>query len=182
MWNGIISTAICLLNFWYLSVFIVVWMLWLIEMCIGAMALPCLTHRKLYDLKVERGWIGSGGSRIMAVDTKTSAGAGKMGLSPWWHVLFAMLILMSCLLPDIRRFTHTSDEGMILLITSLSVCLVFAILHVVLRRTRNKVYSEDSELNTEVNRIQKNAWSWALTECGVFNAAACLYLALMTNV
>lgn len=176
LWNGIISAAICLLNFWYLSVFIVVWILWLIEICIGAMALLCLTHRKLYDLKVERGWIGSGESRIMAVDTKTSAGSGKMGLSPWWHVLFAALILMPCLLSDIRRFIRTSGEGMILLTTSLAVCLVFAVLHAVLRRTRNKVYSEDSELNTEVNRMQKNAWSWALAGCGLFNAIAYLYL------
>lgn len=31
LWNGIISAVICLLNFWYMSVFIVVWILWLIE-------------------------------------------------------------------------------------------------------------------------------------------------------
>lgn len=37
------------------------------------MILLFATHRKLYDLKVEQGWVGSGGSRIMAADTKTSA-------------------------------------------------------------------------------------------------------------
>ena len=177
LWNGIISAVICLLNFWYVSVFIVVWILWLIEICAGAMILLFAAHRKLYDLKVERGWIGSGGSRIMAADTRTSAGAGKMGLSPWWHVLFAALILMPCLIPGIRTFIRTSAEGGILLMTSLAVCLVFAALHAVLRRTRNRVYSEDSGLNTEINRMQKNAWSWALAGCGAFNALGYLYLA-----
>lgn len=177
LWNGIISAVICLLNFWYMSVFIVAWILWLIEICAGAMALLFVTHRKLYDLKVERGWVGSGGSRIMAADTKTSAGAGKMGLSPWWHVLFAALILMPCLIPDIRTFIRTSAEGEILLMTSLAVCLVFAALHAVLRRTGNKVYSEDSGRNTEINRMQKNVWSWSLAGCGAFNALGYLYLA-----
>lgn len=177
LWNGIISAVICLLNFWYVSVFIVVWILWLIEICAGAMILLFAAHRKLYDLKVERGWVGSGGSRIMAADTRTSAGAGKMGLSPWWHVLFAALILMPCLIPGIRTFIRTSAEGRILLMTSLAVCLVFAALHAVLRRTRNRVYSEDSGLNTEINRMQKNAWSWALAGCGAFNALGYLYLA-----
>jgi len=100
-----------------------------------------------------------------------------MGLSPWWHVLFAALILMPCLIPGIRTFIRTSAEGRILLMTSLAVCLVFATLHAVLRRTRNRVYSEDSGLNTEINRMQKNAWSWALAGCGAFNALGYLYLA-----
>lgn len=66
------GSLICLLNFWYISVFILVWSLWIVEMAAGAVALVYRTHRKLYDLKVERGWIGSSGSHILAaVDTKT---------------------------------------------------------------------------------------------------------------
>ena len=152
LWNGIISAVICLLNFWYMSVFIVVWILWLIEICAGAMILLFATHRKLYDLKVERGWVGSGGSRIMAADTKMSAGAGKMGLSPWWHVLFAAMILMPCLIPDIRTFIRTSAEGEILLMTSLAVCLVFAALHAVLRRTMLMYGKEASNRKQQIDR------------------------------
>ena len=81
LWKVLTGSLICLLNFWYISVFILVWSLWIVEMAAGAVALVYRTHRKLYDLKAERGWIGSSGSRILAaVDTKTSAQSGKMGL------------------------------------------------------------------------------------------------------
>ena len=55
----------------------IVWCIWLLEFCVGAMALLYGSHRKLYDMKVERGWIGSSGSRIMAVDTKAAAQSGS---------------------------------------------------------------------------------------------------------
>ena len=57
----------------------VVWSVWLLEFCIGAMVLLYGNHRKLYDMKVEKGWIGSSGSRIMAVDTKAAVQSGRMG-------------------------------------------------------------------------------------------------------
>ena len=82
LWNGIAGTAVCLLDFWYTPVFFIVWSLWLLEMCAGAVILVYVTHRKLYDLKVERGWVGSGNSCILAVDTRTSSQTGKMGLAP----------------------------------------------------------------------------------------------------
>ena len=45
---------------------------------------------------------------------------------------------------------------------------------------RNKVYSEDSGLNVEVNRMQKNVWSWALAGSSLFNAAA--YLLVVSGI
>ena len=80
--NTLISTAVCGFCFWYFSVFIIVWSVWLLEFCIGAMVLLYGTHRKLYDMKVEKGWVGSSGSRIMAVDTKAAAQSGRMGCPP----------------------------------------------------------------------------------------------------
>ena len=178
LWNVLTGSLICLLNFWYISVFILVWSLWIVEMAAGAVALVYRTHRKLYDLKVERGWIGSSGSRILAaVDTKTSAQSGKMGLSPWWHGLFCALILMPCILPGVRTYLAVSDDGWVFLLCALAVSLTFGILHAVILRMRNKVYSEDSELNLEVNRMQKNAWSWSLAGCSLLNAAAYLFAA-----
>lgn len=98
--NTLISTAICGFCFWYFSVFIIVWSVWLLEFCIGAMVLLYGTHRKLYDMKVEKGWVGSSGSRIMAVDTKAAAQSGRMGVSALWHLLFCALILMPCIDAD----------------------------------------------------------------------------------
>ena len=169
LWNVLTGSLICLLNFWYISVFILVWSLWIVEMAAGAVALVYRTHRKLYDLKVERGWIGSSGSRILAaVDTKTSAQSGKMGLSPWWHGLFCALILMPCILPGVRMYLAVSDDGWVFLLCALAVSLTFGILHAVILRMRNKVYSEDSELNLEVNRMQKKRL--VMVPCGMQSA------------
>lgn len=178
--NAVISTAVCGVCFWYFSVFMIIWSVWLLEFCIGAMVLLYGNHRKLYDMKVERGWIGSSGSRVMAVDTKAAVQSGRMGLSPWWHLLFCALILMPCIDADIRHYLMTSDDGWIFLVMGILVSLTFGILHSVILRMRNKVYSEDSDLNVEVNRMQKNVWSWALVGSSLFNAAA--YLVVVSGI
>lgn len=169
------------LCFWRESVSIIVWSVGLLEMCIGAIVLLNRTHRKLYDLKVERGWIGSTGSRIMAADTKTAAQSAESGIRPRWHILFFMLILLPCLFPRVREYLNGDEGGWILLLCSLAVGAAFGVLHAALLRMPNKVYSEDSGLNLEVNRMQKNVWSWIMTGCGFFNAAAYLSVILSMN-
>lgn len=178
--NTLISTAVCGFCFWYFSVFIIVWSVWLLEFCIGAMVLLYGTHRKLYDMKVEKGWVGSSGSRIMAVDTKAAAQSGRMGVSALWHLLFCALILMPCIDADIRHFLATSDDGWIFPVMGILISFTFGILHTAVLRMRNKVYSEDSDLNVEINRMQKNVWSWALVGSSLFNAAA--YLVVVSGI
>lgn len=177
LWNTIASVLISLLNFWYISAFMLVWSLWLTELCVGALLLVYRTHRKLYDLKVERGWIGSTGSRIMAADTKTSAQSGRMGISPWWHLVLVALILMPCLLPGVRDYLKHSDDGWILLTVGVSVGILFAVLHAVILRVRNKVYSEDADVNYRINRMWKSTWSWVVLGCGICNTLAYLVMA-----
>lgn len=54
--NGIASVTICFLNFWYFSIFMTAWTLWLTELCIGAAWLLFGAHRRLYAMKIEKGW------------------------------------------------------------------------------------------------------------------------------
>lgn len=55
--NLIFSIGITALYFWYLSVFMVVWSIWLIGFIILGTALVFRYHKKLYDLKVEKSWL-----------------------------------------------------------------------------------------------------------------------------
>lgn len=173
-WNTVAGALISALNFWYMSVFMLMWSLWLVELCVGGILLLYRTHRKLYDLKVERGWVGSGGSHILAAGTKTSTQTGKMGISPWWHTVLTVLILLPCLLPYVRDYLKNSDDGWVLLIVSVSVETLFAVLHVIMLRMQDKVYSEDAALNDRVNGMRKQTWSRMLLGCGICNAAAYL--------
>lgn len=59
--NAVVGVLSCLLSFWYLSLFIIGWSVWILEFCAGAIALLYRSHRKLYDLKIEKGWIGVSG-------------------------------------------------------------------------------------------------------------------------
>ena len=181
LWNLAAVILIGGLCFWRESVFVIVWTVWLLEMCIGAIALLNRTHRKLYDLKVEKGWIGSTGSRIMTADTRTAAQSAESGIRPRWHILFLMLILLPCFFPRVQEYLNGDEGGWILFLCSLAVGAAFGVLHAVLLRMPNKVYSEDSGLNLEVNRMQKNVWSWIMTGCGFFNAAAYLSVILSMN-
>ena len=49
-WNTVAGALISALNFWYMSVFMLMWSLWLVELCVGGILLLYRTHRKLYDL------------------------------------------------------------------------------------------------------------------------------------
>mgnify|MGYP000375158861 CR=1 FL=1 len=71
--NLLAGIAVCGFCFWYISVFMIVWSIWLVEVCIGAILLLYRTHRKLYDLKMKNGWIGSNGSKIMTADSAVDA-------------------------------------------------------------------------------------------------------------
>ncbi|WP_072523640.1 hypothetical protein [Clostridium sp. Marseille-P3244] len=176
--NAVAGALVCGLCFWYFSVFMIVWCVWLLEMCIGAVALVYRTHRKLYDLKMERGWIGSAGSRIMAgVDTNTVSGSGRSGVPAWWHLIFCALILLPYLAPGVRAYLGSSEDGWILLCTALTVTLLFGFLHMVFLRVKDKVYSEDPALNRSVNRMQKRVESWVMTGCSLSNALAYLIVA-----
>ena len=179
--NLLAGIAVCGLCFWYISVFMIVWSIWLAQVCVGAILLLYRTHRKLYDLKVKNGWLGSGGSKIMTADlavcTKVSEQSERMGISPLWHIVLCGLVVLPCLLPKVRLYLKASEEGWILFFCGLTFNLVFAVVHMVILRTQNKIYSEDSDVNLAVNRMQKNVWSWLLIAGSFFNTAAYLWIA-----
>ena len=56
--NLIVGVLICGLCFWYFSIFMIVWCIWLMEFMAGSMYLIFRNHRRLYDMKVEYGWSG----------------------------------------------------------------------------------------------------------------------------
>ena len=104
--NLLAGIAVCGFCFWYISVFMIVWSIWLVEVCIGAILLLYRTHRKLYDLKMKNGWIGSNGSKIMtadsAVDATVSAQSEKMGNGLRCGIfVLSDLIVLPCLLPQV---------------------------------------------------------------------------------
>mgnify|MGYP006999860837 CR=1 FL=1 len=109
--------------------FMIVWSIWLVEVCIGAILLLYRTHRKLYDLKMKNGWIGSNGSKIMtadsAVDATVSAQSEKWNVSVVAY-LFCGLIVLPCLLPQVRLYlkSRKMDGSIFVADLQLILCLL----------------------------------------------------------
>ncbi|MDD3361167.1 MAG: hypothetical protein PHW34_05780 [Hespellia sp.] len=56
MSNIIIGGAISFLIFWYLSIFMMIWSLWLLQLMAGSLLLIYKANRILYEMKIRRGW------------------------------------------------------------------------------------------------------------------------------
>lgn len=157
--NSIVSIIICFLNFWYLSIFIIAWSIWLLEMIAGLLGLVYRTHRKLYDIKTERGWQGPTGNGIVIVDTNVSAGNGKLPLSIWWHTPIFLSIAVAALIPEVQECFLENESLWILGGTVLFMALFFALMHAWTVRRRNEVISLDTAINKCLNQITKRVWS-----------------------
>lgn len=171
--NLLLGVAVCLVAFWRFSLFLILWCLWLVEFVVGAQWLLLGTHRKLYDLKMARGWVVGEPATLAAADTRASAQRRGQGPGLAWHLLPCSLILTTLLLPGVRDFLLTQGSGWGLLGSGLAISLTLWALHGVLSRRGNKVYSQDTAVNQAVNRLERQVWGWTLLLCSLFNAAAC---------
>lgn len=171
--NLLLGVAVCLVAFWRFSPFLILWCLWLVEFVVGAQWLLLGTHRKLYDLKMARGWVVGEPATLAAADTRASAQRRGQGPGLAWHLLPCSLVLTTLLLPGVRDFLLTQGSGWGLLGSGLAISLTLWALHGVLSRRGNKVYSQDTAVNQAVNRLERQVWGWTLLLCSLFNAAAC---------
>lgn len=171
--NLLLGVAVCLVAFWRFSPFLILWCLWLVEFVAGAQWLLLGTHRKLYDLKMARGWVVGEPATLAAADTQASAQRRGQGPGLAWHLLPCGLVLTTLLLPGVRDFLLTQGSGWGLLGSGLAISLTLWALHGVLSRRGNKVYSQDTAVNQAVNRLERQVWGWTLLLCSLFNAAAC---------
>ena len=156
--NGILSIAVCFLNLWYMSIFMIIWSLWLLEVVVGALILLNGAHRKLYDLKVERGWQGCGSQSIVVVDTNVSAKGDKLPFSIWWHLPILLCMIMMAVFPSVRRYL-VDDDAWIISGISFFISLFFVIMHIWTKRNRNEVFSQNTQINKRVNQTIKRVWS-----------------------
>lgn len=170
--NMIVSTAICFLNLLYFSLFISLWCLWLLVFCIGAFWVLYTDHRRMYDLKVRRGWQGASGSKIVVVDTNVSASGGKLPLSVLWHLPVLAAGGVLTLVPGIKGLMQKYSGSWIFILIFGSMLLFFLCIHMVTNRVRNKVYSKDSQINFQANRMEKRVFSIIWLTGNYMNLAA----------
>lgn len=181
LWNTIAGVLICGLCFWYFSIFMIVWCIWLIEIMGGAVYLIFRNHRRLYDMKVANGWSSEEGGCMTATDTRLLMGVKRAALPVWIHVIPLLALLAPLLSENVRTALRESQGISVIEGTNIAVWATFLFCGWIFHWERTKVYSEDSQVNQKINCMERKYWSWAFFMANICNAIAGLYL-LYTSV
>ena len=68
--NVIISIAICSIVFINIAVFVLVYIIWMFAYIFGIIHIPNSSHRKMYALKIQNGWIIETQRKKVYIDTR----------------------------------------------------------------------------------------------------------------
>lgn len=161
LWNAVTSIAISFLCFWSFSIFMIVWTIWLIGFCTLPSLVMFRTHRRLYDKKVENQWFCGETAGTIQIDTRVAAMSDKLALSHWHHLPILLLALAGAF-PFVNRLRRIYGDGWEIWMlpgTLVLVELLFWGFHFWFVKQRNVVYSTDSDLNYQINRLEKRTWS-----------------------
>ena len=156
------------------SLFIVLYMTWLVFIIAYYQYISVFCMRDMYRLKEDRGWLTKGSS-LVKVDTRVSSMVDKIKISPLVHLPFMAVytyLLIDSLIGGKIFKAVTKDMvpadyqdfrfiGLIVLAIGLVMSLSFLYTHIIYGDRKNQVYCEDSKINYMANRVDKLYWSRA---------------------
>lgn len=181
--NTLLSITICFIIFWNIIIFFLAFFVWMIEYFVGISVISLSSHKKMYSIKMQNGWIIESQKRKVYIDTRVSADADFTPISYKWH-FFIIAALAVCFIPFLTRMSRAYFSIIVVVfICSLLVSVFSLIFHIFMNRKERTVYSQDSKLNHIVNLTMKkyigtsmllmssiNAFAWIITAIMVFAA------------
>lgn len=177
----ILGAAVSLLAFWYTSILIICWSIWLVAFFYGIFSDLYRTHRMLYSLKTENGWYDDLEEPVTAAaDTSVSAPTRRLTPPLWLQFLPLLLFLIPVLFPSIREQIFRHPEMQLPLVCATVVGLFFPCMAATILHSGNKIYSEHSEINLQLNTLEKRTWYFCLLLSGLCNAFSFLVLLWQT--
>ena len=176
--NMFLGILVCGLALAGMGVFMVVWTVWLVEYIVGIYCLVYGTHRRMYNLKVDNGWLVESTKQIIYVDTEVSAHARKMPLSKKWYLLLFCLACLVLFFPGVQIYLSEEKTYYVLFCITLVLDLFFFGFHWWIERRPVVVYSKNSQVNMTLNQLMKRIWTICLFVCAAVNTASWLYLAI----
>lgn len=174
-WHFVIGTVICFLGTWYMSIFFIVWMVWMTAFFIGVMGKVWQTHRSMYDLKLQKGWykVTSEEEQVTsAVDTKTAARTAKMAVPTMCHALPLIVLFGPLLIPGLWHAMAVNSESWIAFVCCLLVWVCLMGVALIYGKMGNKIYSEHSDINFQVNYMEKRIFSIGFLVSSICNSLA----------
>ena len=180
--NVIISIAICFIVFINIAVFVLVYIIWMFAYIFGIIHIPNSSHRKMYALKIQKGWIIEAQRKKVYIDTRVSAEAGATTVSYKWHALFLITELAAYIPYFMLGDTHYNILMISLFLCSVLISTLSLVFHAFINKSERHVYSMDSKLNLIVNNTMKRYKSIAMLLLSGLNAVAWIYVALYTGI
>lgn len=180
--NLTLSILVCFLCLWDFLIFIIAWTIWVAEYTGGLYYLIIIPHRKMYRLKIRRGWVNESTRRMVRIDTAVSAAAGKLAVDWKWHLPVIALTAVTAILIIRTGQKFALDPAEIGVMwwmygAGAGICVLFLALHIGIAVQANRVYSENPEINFAVNRLTKRAWTSGLIYASWINGAAWITMA-----
>ena len=181
LWNMLAGIAVCLLCFTYFSIFITVWTLWFVEFCLLTILRVYHYHQKVYDIKQKNGWISSANADVSAaVDTRTSSQIAKKILPAKLHLIPIAVILIPLFFPQIRTYLLNESDGRIMFLCTILVSTAYMGVGYFFAHMPNKIYSENSQINLQINALEKRLYTVFLFLSNICNTGA--YLGIIWDI
>ncbi|MBR5228419.1 MAG: hypothetical protein IKV96_01125 [Firmicutes bacterium] len=160
--NLVAGCLVCLPGLYDWGLCIVLWTVWLVAYLVLAYYFMFKPHGDLMRIKKERGWFDETTKHKVVVDTKVSAVSDNLAPSWKWHIPIGLALVLTGIVSYGKTDGFsTGGVELIMLMISLAMCVMYAGMHISSAGKRNKVYSENSELNLQANKLHKRAWAWA---------------------
>lgn len=176
--NLIVSILINFLCFFDITVFLVVYVIWMAEYMCGLWCLVIFPHRKMYQMKMEHQWIDERSKKVVPMDTEVSDFADKRPWSLKWHfpILF-LLVLSGFWYSEIWGGGPEFFGDRILFFSTLGISGLFLLFHIGIQRRKDDVCSGNTDINLAANRLFGRSWTIGLVTASWINGSAWLFLA-----
>lgn len=153
-----------ILWFSYISIFLILYMLWCVFYMGGCMLLYKKYFLMLYNLKKEKKWFNDEKLHITVIDSRVSAAKDQMPVTAWWFVPAFLICLIPLMYPGALSYFGAGTGGIVLFLLPFLLKILFLSLYYIFARGRTVTYSNDTELNMACNKMSKRSWSicWIL--------------------
>lgn len=145
---------------WYVSIWLILYLLWMFGYIAVIELVYMKYHKKLYDIKKQKGYTFGTAVYEVTVDTRLSQLKNKMPISKWWFVLAFTPVVAPLASENFRKHMTADLEtfGMIYGVILLTKC-AYIFLYYLFGKKKSQVYSKNSEINIACNRMIKRGYS-----------------------
>lgn len=158
---GYITSFLVMVPFdWYVSIWLIMYLVWMFGIIALVQWLYLKYHKKLYALKKQKGWVCGKTVNEITIDTRLSAIKNKMPLSVWCFVPSILIVALPLANSNFRAYLIGDWETALLLIGCVVlVKAAYILIYYLYSKRKSVVYSQNSEINIACNRISKRGFS-----------------------